>query len=157
MVCLRRQLPPYILKKEKGSEKMCIGKAMIICKGSRYPKYLMDSNDHEPLVKKLHLKDDQPPELKKFIRVEMLPIGSLTSTNPDCWNFHIDENNRLPDWFENKKEDWECKCKALMVKIIILSWIKNGIVGSLVLLGTKIPVSASSTASAARLTYKTQR
>jgi len=29
---------------------MCIGKAMIIRKGQRHPDYLMDSNDHAPLV-----------------------------------------------------------------------------------------------------------
>lgn len=82
---------------------MCVGKGMLIIKGKRHPVWSKTSNDHSPLVKKCDLKDNLQPELKNFIRVEMLPLGSLTSTNHKDWDFYIDEPGRLPGWFENKK------------------------------------------------------
>ena len=117
---------------------MCIGKAFIIRKGQRHPDYLMDSNNHAPLVESLGLRDDKPVELKNFIRVEMLPLGSLTSEDPKDWQFSIDEIGRLPDWFEEKISDWEDKCKNLLTKVIVPSWIKDGVGGSLDLRDTKI-------------------
>ena len=117
---------------------MCRGKAFIVRKGQRHPDYVMNSNDHLPLVEKFNLSDNDPPELKKFIRIEMLPTGELTSTNPKDWEFHVDETNSLPSWFENKREDWGYKCKKILTEKIVPSWIKNSVGGSLYLGGTKV-------------------
>jgi len=117
---------------------MCIGKGMIIRKGQRHPDYAMDSNDHSPLVKLLHLRDDKPIETRNFIRIELWPCDSLTSTNPDDWEFKIDEQGYLPAWFEDKKEDWEYKCLRILTKKIIPTWIKKGVGRYLDLRGTQV-------------------
>jgi len=117
---------------------MCVGKAMIIRKGQRYPDYVMDSNDHKPLVIKLKLTDERPAMLRNFIRVELSPLNSLTSTKPADWDVYIDECGDLPAWFEDKKADWEYKCTKIMTEKIVPSWIKDGINGSLNLQDTEI-------------------
>jgi len=122
---------------------MCIGKAMIICKGQRYPDYVMDSNDHKPLVKKLKLTDERPAILRNFIRVELSPLNSLTSTRPADWDVHIDECGDLPAWFEDKKADWEYKCIKIMTEKIVPSWIKDGVSGSLDLRHTQVKTLGS--------------
>ena len=116
---------------------MCFGKGMNIRKDEHYPDYLWDSNNHEPLVEKFNLKDDTILR-RNFIRIELLPLNSLTSQNPDDWDFHIDETETLPDWFVESKSDWEYKCKHELVTIIIPKWIKEGVGGSLDLQNTQV-------------------
>ena len=117
---------------------MCIGKALIIIKGNRHPQYVMEENDHSPLIEKFNLNDNQEPMLKNFVRIEMLPLGSLTSKNPKHWECHIDEIKELPLWFEDKQDDWIFKCHDLMQHVIIPAWIKDGVGGSLDLRYTKV-------------------
>lgn len=117
---------------------MCIGKAMIIRKGQQQPDYAIDSNDHQPLVKLLHLRDDKPAELRNFIRIELWPKNSLTSTNPNDWEFRIDETGNLPSWFEDHRDDWQRECLRILTKTIIPRWVKKGVGGSLDLEGTQV-------------------
>ena len=81
---------------------MCIGKAFIARKGRRWPDYLMDSNDHRPLVEKLNLADTKLVD-RNFVRLEAHPLNCLTSTNTEDWEIVVDEVGTLPSWFEKKK------------------------------------------------------
>jgi len=51
---------------------MCVGKAMLIRRGQTEPDYLLDSNDHQPLLEKFNLKDDTLND-RNFVRVELWP------------------------------------------------------------------------------------
>ena len=84
---------------------MCIGKAFIVRKGQRWPDYLMDSNDHSPLVKKFNLDDSKLLD-RNFVRLETWPLNSLTSLSPRMWEVNIDEEETLPAWFADKKNDY---------------------------------------------------
>ena len=117
---------------------MCIGKAFIIVRSKSHPQYDMESNDHQPIVEKLKLEDNRPAILRNFIRIEMLPLGSLTSISPENWSYKIDEPGELPSWFEDKAQDWAAKCMDLMRRVIIPSWISDGVGGSLDLQGTQV-------------------
>ena len=74
---------------------MCIGKGMIVTRTHDKPLYLMDSNDHEPIIKKFHLRDKKLIG-RDFVRIEMLPCGSLTSMKREDWEVRIDETDTLP-------------------------------------------------------------
>ena len=110
---------------------MCIGKGMIIRRGQTQPDYLRNSNGHEPLVRKLELRDDKPAMLRNFIRIECLPLGALDSVKPKDWEVRVDETGDLPAWFEERFGDWEEKCLKTLTKIIIPRWVKNGLDGGL--------------------------
>ena len=116
---------------------MCIGKGFIAVKGSDKLLYEMDSNDHAPIVKKYNLKDDALIN-RTFVRLEVLPSGSLTSQEVKDWGVKIDEVGTLPSWFEEEKEMWLTKVINEMVDIIIPLWLKNGIGGSLDLQGSQV-------------------
>jgi len=116
---------------------MCIGKGMIIRRGQIWPDYVMSSNDHQPLVEKFKLEDDKLID-RDFVRIELLPLNSLTSIKPKDWEFRVDEVGTLPTWFRKTQVDWEFKCKELLVKKIIPNWVKNGVSGSLYLQGTPL-------------------
>lgn len=116
---------------------MCIGKGMIIRKGRISPDYALDSNDHSPLVKKLKLKDDKLED-RDFVRIELWPKNSLTSTKEKDWGFRVDEAGTLPLWFRKTQEDWRLKCLAVLFDKIIPKWVKKGVGGSLDLGGTQV-------------------
>ena len=117
---------------------MCIGKGQMIIRGEESPRYLWDSNDHEPMVKAFGLRDDKPAELRDFVRVECLPLGSLTSTDPNDWEIHWDVPGVLPGWFEEDEAQWREKCLGELVTIIVPHWMKDGVGGSLYLQDTKV-------------------
>jgi len=104
---------------------------MIIRRGQTQPDYLRNSNGHEPLVRKLELRDDKPAMLRNFIRIECLPLGALDSVKPKDWEVRVDETGDLPAWFEERFGDWEEKCLKTLTKIIIPRWVKNGLDGGL--------------------------
>jgi hypothetical protein len=110
---------------------------MIIRRGQRRPDYVLNSNGHDPLIKKFKLKDDRLID-RKFVRIECLPLGSLTSVDPSDWEVNVDEHGTLPGWFEEKQHDWSYKCLKLLTRIIIPKWITDGVGGSLYLRGTKV-------------------
>jgi hypothetical protein len=110
---------------------------MIVRKGQRWPDYLLDSNDHAPLVAKFYL-DDRKLVDRNFVRIECLPLGSLTSLSRNKWEIRVDEQGTLPSWFEEKQEDWFVKCCDRLIKRIIPKWIADGVGGSLDLRDTKV-------------------
>jgi len=116
---------------------MCIGKGMIAVRGKTEPLYLMDSNDHAPIVAKFNLKDEKLID-RDFVRLELLPLGSLTSIRKSEWLVHVDEEGSLPSWFEEEKETWFDRCKTRMVLSVVPDWVKNGVGGSLYLRNTQI-------------------
>ncbi len=116
---------------------MCIGKGMIVRRFQEEPDYLMDSNDHAPLVEVLGLKDNKLVD-RNFVRIELWPTDELTSTNPDDWDFKVDEEGTLPSWFEEKQDYWQEKCLTVLVSSIIPQWVKKGVGDSLYLEGTQI-------------------
>ena len=116
---------------------MCVGKGMLIIRGEQSPYFAMDSNDHAPLVTAKELRDDKPVEIRNFVRVEILPLDSLTSTNPDDWKVRWDEPS-LPSWFEEDAPLWNEKCLQDMVTVIVPKWIEEGIGGYLDLRGTAV-------------------
>ena len=116
---------------------MCIGKGMIVRRKQEWPDYAMDSNNHQPLVEKLELKDDKLVD-RDFVRIELCPLKSLTSTKPADWGFNVDEKGTLPLWFRKTQVDWEFKCRKILIEKIIPSWIKDGVGGSLDLRGTQV-------------------
>ena len=116
---------------------MCIGKAFISTKGSDKLLYVMDSNDHSPIIQKYGLKDDTLIN-RNFVRLEALPLGSLTSKNIKDWKIRIDEEGTLPSWFEEEKDMWITRAINEMVDIVVPEWIDKGIIGSLDLRGTQV-------------------
>ena len=116
---------------------MCTGKGMIIRRNKTRPDYAMDSNDHAPLVHKLKLKDDKLED-RDFVRIELLPLNSLTSTKPKEWEFRVDEVGSLPLWFRKTQVDWEFQCKKILAEKIIPIWIKEGVGGGLYLRGSQV-------------------
>ena len=109
---------------------MCIGKGMIAVKNMNEPLYCVDSNDHQPIIKKYHLQDNKLVD-RNFVRLEILPLNSLTSIKKSDWEVKIDEVNTLPSWFEETKEKWFDLCLTRMTLSIVPDWIKNGIEGYL--------------------------
>ena len=116
---------------------MCVGKAYIAVKGKDRLLYEMDSNDHAPIVLRYNLKDDTLIN-RSFVRLEARPLGSLTSRKVKDWTINIDEEGTLPSWFEEDKEMWTTRAINEQVDIIVPSWVKNGISGSLDLQGTQV-------------------
>ena len=116
---------------------MCIGKGMLIRRYQLEPDYVMDSNDHQPLVEKLGLRDDKLLD-RNFVRIEMLPLKSLTSTKYEDWEFKVDEEGTLPGWFEEDIEIWKEKCLYVLANKIIPQWVKEGVKGSLYLDNTQV-------------------
>jgi len=116
---------------------MCIGKGMIAVKGMEKLLYEIDSNDHSPIIQKNNLKDDTLIN-RSFVRLEILPLGSLTSLELKDWKIRVDEEGTLPSWFEEEKEIWKTRTLDTMLDIIIPSWIEDGINGSLDLQGTQV-------------------
>lgn len=108
---------------------------MIIAKGKDEPLFCDDSNDHQPIIEKFKLRDDKLFN-RDFVRIELLPLGSLTSVKKADWEIRVDETGTLPSWFDLEK--LSDKCKTLMVLQIIPEWIKNGVGGSLYLQDTQI-------------------
>jgi hypothetical protein len=74
------------------------------------------SDRHEDIVDMYSLKDVNIKERREWLRVEIHPLKSLTSTDKKDWNFTIDEEKPLPKWF-----DWELankSCKEDLIKLI---------------------------------------
>jgi len=117
---------------------MCIGKGMLATRWSEEPVYVLDSNDHSPLVEKIQAKDDSQFG-RSFVRIEIWPCGPLFSRRKSDWEFRVDEEGALPEWFEDKKSFWEEKCKSVLVNQIITEWKRSkGVGGNLNLELTKI-------------------
>ena len=113
---------------------MCIGISGIIHRG-RYPLLWVGSNSHTKILKHFNLTDDQPVELRKFVKFELHPSGCLTSIDPADWVFVLDEDDR-PDWFI--ESDWDSRCIAAAMRDIIPEWIKDGCPCSLNLVDTNV-------------------
>ena len=80
---------------------MCIGKAFIVRKGHRWPDYLMDSNEHAPLVKKFNLDDSKLTD-RTFVRLEAWPLGALDSLDEKDWEINRLSSLRIDDMSEIK-------------------------------------------------------
>ena len=116
---------------------MCVGKGMIIRRGQRWPDYLDDSNDHAPLLEKFKLTDTKLID-RDFVRIECLPLGSLTSCELQDWQVSVDEEGTLPAWYREYQPDWRYKCLKVLAEKIIPAWLKYGVGGDLYLRGTAV-------------------
>ena len=116
---------------------MCKGKGMIAIRGRQECVFCRDSNDHEPIIKKYRLRDKKL-YLRNFVRLEVLPLASLTSTDVADWDVQVDEHGTLPGWFEDEKELWLDRARKQMVRSVVPDWVKNGVRGDLDLSCTKV-------------------
>jgi hypothetical protein len=58
------------------------------------------SDGHEDIIEKHKLKDDLIKEKREWLRIELHPLNSLTSTTPEDWTFILDEGRPLPGWYD---------------------------------------------------------
>ncbi|MFH1230034.1 MAG: hypothetical protein V1709_00915 [Planctomycetota bacterium] len=76
--------------------------------------------------------------LRTFVKIEILPLGSLSSIDLKDWQYKIDEEGTLPGWYEEEKELWQTRCLNEVLRIIV-DINKTGHFGdSLYLQGTQI-------------------
>ena len=93
------------------------------------------SNSHTKIAEILGIKDNKRVEFRQFVKFELHPLGSLTSTKKKDWKFVLDEDER-PDWFF--EDDWSDRCKKICFEFIIAEWVKGGCECSLDLRGTSV-------------------
>jgi len=87
------------------------------CIATRNLKIVWDKNktSHEDLIAKAGLTDDKLKD-RDFVRLEFVPKkGTLLSSNQTDWEYKIDEEGTLPEWYIKnepyiKQEVWkECQ------------------------------------------------
>ena len=103
---------------------MCKGISMIIVRGQITPFWLKNQNRHSEIRKHFNLPDDS--QLINSLPVEMLPTGTLT--NSEEWEFSLDTNINLPDWYSAKDAEYQAECwKVLRQEILEIN--QTGIYG----------------------------
>ncbi len=113
---------------------MCKGISGIIHQ-KRSPLLWVKSNSHSVLLEHFKIDDSKPIELRRHVKFELWPLGSLTSTSPAKWRFALDEDEK-PDWFI--ESDWAQRCIKATIKQIIPHWVKYGCPCDLILWNTKL-------------------
>jgi hypothetical protein len=78
--------------------------------------FLAKEDSHEEIIKAFGLGDDKLFD-RDFVRIEVKPKGELLSVNPNDWEFKVDEEETLPEWFDEKF--WEGECIREMTEKII--------------------------------------
>ena len=116
-----------------------IGKGMLCIVGTQYPRYMMEGNDHEPILDYYKLVDESL-HFQKVVRVKLLPKGHLFSTNVADWEFWVNDPHFAPSWFTEEESLWHTRCVDALVDKIIPIWKKEGIMGFLDLSNTKIEI-----------------
>ena len=111
---------------------------MLIIRGNDRPFHLPEHNHHEPLIIASKVRDQVDPVTRQFARVEVKPLGSLTSIKPSDWTATWDEPTALPGWLDEQNEHWLSECVREMVEIIVPNWIANGMRDGIDLRGTKL-------------------
>ena len=63
------------------------------------------SDSHEDIIEKYHLQDDKIGRERSWLRAEVTPQVSLTSTDKKDWHFRLDEqqDGGLPPWYDAGK------------------------------------------------------
>ena len=69
---------------------MCVGKGMIVRRYQQEPDWDKKTNDHEPLVTKLGLKDNRLLN-RNWVRIELWPCGDLFSQAVNDWEVKVDD------------------------------------------------------------------
>jgi hypothetical protein len=77
---------------------MCVGDGAILTKDYKVLKH-PKSNSHEDIVELHHLEDIYTGRDREWLRIELHPQASLISINPDEWQFILDADGSLPDWY----------------------------------------------------------
>jgi hypothetical protein len=118
------------------------------------------SDSHEKILSENNIKDISYGKSREFLRFELIPNKSITSTNKSEWDFNLDEESdvsELPDWYNKSSIEiidktyssalslikkgrylnWECILDLGYTKITELPDNLN-VRGSLYLYNTKI-------------------
>ena len=65
---------------------------------------------HETIIAETKL-EDKKLENREFVRIEISPKDTAKLTrNPDDWNFKVDEEETLPEWFIENRSKAEKAC-----------------------------------------------
>lgn len=86
-------------------------KIFICIKDDIAPKFSMDHDSHESLIKDAGIKDDRIFE-RNFVRVQISPRGDWFDpmVRFNGWLISVDEEKTLPMWFESEKVLWFDRC-----------------------------------------------
>ena len=84
---------------------MCRFKSGIILKNRVVVS--QDSNDsHSHLLEQLNIADTSENAITKFVRAELVPPNNEWWSNPDSWEFVVDQDI-VPEWFEKDTEKYK--------------------------------------------------
>ena len=62
-----------------------------------------DNDSHQDMLEELNISDTYENAARVFVRAELIPEKEEWWTNPDGWEFVIDQDI-VPDWFEEDRE-----------------------------------------------------
>ena len=62
-----------------------------------------DNDSHQDMLEELNISDTYENAARVFVRAELIPEKDEWWTNPDGWEFVIDQDI-VPDWFEEDRE-----------------------------------------------------
>ena len=65
-----------------------------------------DNDSHSELLIELKIEDTSENAMRKFVRAELVPVNDEWWTDPDAWEFTVDQDI-VPEWFENDKGRYE--------------------------------------------------
>ena len=58
------------------------------------------SDSHEDIVEEYQLRDNYIGKKREWLRVELLPLKTLHSTNKEDWKFSLNMDLPYPDWYD---------------------------------------------------------
>ena len=79
---------------------MCQLKSCLVLKDR---VYCPDYDSHQDMLEELNISDTYENAARVFVRAELIPEKEEWWTNPDGWEFVIDQDI-VPDWFEEDRE-----------------------------------------------------
>jgi len=92
---------------------MCIGLSMVIKETVIEPYWIPGNNSHTDIREKYSIPDGVGyPSLP----VECIPTGVLT--DPEAWEYRVDIQDKLPDWYTARAGEYEAACMRVCRRIV---------------------------------------
>ena len=92
---------------------MCIGLSMVIKETVIEPYLIPGNNSHTDIREKYSIPDGVGyPSLP----VECIPTGVLT--DPEAWEYRVDIQDKLPDWYTARAGEYEAACMRVCRRIV---------------------------------------
>ena len=92
---------------------MCIGISMVIKETVIEPYWIPGNNSHTDIRDKYGIPDGVGyPSLP----VECIPTGVLTE--PEAWEYRVDIQDTLPDWYTASAGEYEAACMRVCRRIV---------------------------------------